>query len=65
MTGSDVNSFINTSLFEVLWVDFCTQELLCNFSKDRPVIKEAYSQDSCVRLLVMCFPSLSNVFHSL
>jgi hypothetical protein len=58
----DVNNFINTSLFEVLWVDFFTQELLCNFSKDRRVIKEAYSQDSCVRLLVMFFLYLSNVF---
>jgi hypothetical protein len=65
MIGSDVNSFINTSLFEVLWVDFCTQELLCNFSKDRPVIKEAYSQDSCVRLLVMFFSLCQMFSHSL
>jgi hypothetical protein len=54
MRGSDVNSFINTSLFEVLLVDFYTHELLCNFLKDRPVIKEVYSQDFCFRLLVMC-----------
>jgi hypothetical protein len=39
MTISDVNSFINISSFEVLRVDFCTQDLLRNFSKDRPLIK--------------------------
>jgi hypothetical protein len=33
MTGSDVNYCINTSSFEVLRVDFCTQERLCNIFK--------------------------------
>jgi hypothetical protein len=55
MIRSYVNSFINTYPFKVLRVDFFTEELLCNFSKDRLVIKEDYSQDSCVRLLMMSF----------
>ena len=33
MTGADVNNCINTSFFEVLRVDFCTQELLCKLYK--------------------------------
>jgi hypothetical protein len=55
MKGYYVNNCINTSPFEVLRVDFCIQESYCVFiQEDRPVIKKTLSQDSRVRLLVMC-----------
>jgi hypothetical protein len=62
MTGSDVNYCINTSSFKVLWVDFCTQELLCNFFKGSTSNKTGLFTGFLCQIVGDVSISLLNVF---
>jgi hypothetical protein len=63
MTGSDVNYCINTSSFEVLRVDFCTQGAICViFSKGSTSNKTGQFTGFLCRIVGDVSLSLLNVF---
>jgi hypothetical protein len=62
MAGSDANYCINTSSFEVLRIDICTQELLCKLFKGLTSNKtSSYTGFLCQIVGDVCL-SMLNVF---